>query len=127
MWLTYNNALELMVGNTPLPDPSSWKYQVADLDTGGSRDGTGYLHRAYVATKINYEFNWNALEWEMLDRILNAVQSPKFRFTGPDPRNMRKTYTGDYYVGDRTGECLYYRPGSQEGAVYSLGLKFIEF
>lgn len=127
MWLSYNNAMKLKVNDTDLPDPSSWNYQVGDLDTSGSRDATGYLHRAYVATKINYEFSWNALEWEQLETILNAVNTPKFRFTGPDPRTFKKSYTGDYYVGDRTGDVKYYRPDKEEVAVFSLKLKFIEY
>lgn len=117
----------LVANSVTLPDPSSWKYQVADLDTSGGRDATGTLHRAYVATKINYEFTWNALEWEMLQVILNAVAQPQFTFTGPNPKLFRGTYSGRYYVGDRTGEAKYFRPGKPEKAVYSLSLKFIEF
>lgn len=127
MWLNYNYALGLRVNNTALPDPSSWTYQVGDLDTSGSRDATGYLHRAYVATKINYEFSWNALEWEQLEIILDAVNTPKFTFRGPDPRNFRGTYSGDYYVGDRTGDVKYFLTNNPEVAVYSLKLKFIEY
>ena len=123
-----------------LPDPSKWSYQVGDLDTSGSRDATGYLHRAYVATKINYEFSWNALEWEMLDGILAAVKHEKFTMKAPDPRDFNKTYTGEYYVGDRTGECSYFitdtvtspvtgaeRAVKPEVAQFSLKLKFIEY
>lgn len=123
----YNHEMNLKVNNTYLPDPSKWTYQIADLDTSGSRDGTGYLHRAYVATKINYELSWNALEWEMLQQILEAVQHDKFTFTGPDPRKFTTQHTGDYYVGDRSGEALYFRPDKPGWAVYSLKLKFIEY
>lgn len=127
MMLSYNHAMKLTVNDVDLPDPSSWTYQVGDLDTSGSRDATGYLHRAYVATKINYEFTWNALEWEQLEIILNAVNRPQFTFTGPDPRTFNSTYTGQYYVGDRTGDAKYFRPDKSEIAVYSLKLKFIEY
>lgn len=127
MYLTYNYAMGLKVGSTDLPDPSSWNYQVGDLDTSGSRDATGWLHRARVATKINYEFEWEALEWEMLQTILSAISADRFTFTGPDPRTFTGTYTGQYYVGDRTGSAHYYRPESQEVAMYSLKLKFIEY
>ena len=127
MVFSYKYSLNLKANGVDLPDPSSWNYQVGDLDTSGSRDGNGYLHRAYVATKINYEFEWNALEWEMLETILKAVQKDKFTFSGPDPRTFQKSYSGDYYVGDRTGEVKYYRPDKPEWAVYSLKLKFIEY
>ena len=57
----YNYQMGIWVNNTAIPDPE-WTYQIGDLDTSGKRDATGLLHRAYVATKINYEFSWNGLE-----------------------------------------------------------------
>lgn len=127
MYLEYNHELGLQVDGTPLPDPKKWNYQVGDLDTSGSRDATGLLHRAYVATKINYEFEWNALEWEVLQGILRAVNKEKFTLVAPDPRDMDHEYRGSYYVGDRTGSNHYFRPGSTEKAFFSLKLKFIEY
>lgn len=123
----YNYDLGITVGSVAIPDPSKWSYQVGDLDTSGSRDATGFLHRGYVTTKINYEFSWNALEWEMLQRILTAVQSPQFTLTAPDPRTYMGTYTGQYYVGDRTGETKYYLVDKDEVATFDLKLKFIEY
>lgn len=127
MLLTYNYNLGLRVDNTDIPDPSEWNYQVGDLDTSGSRDATGLLHRAYVATKINYEFSWKGLEWEMLQTILAAVNTPKFTLIAPDPRTFDTTYTGQYYVGDRTGKAYYYDTDRQEKALFNLKLKFIEY
>lgn len=123
----YNFKMGIEVDGVKLPDPSKLGYQVGDLDTSGSRDATGLLHRAYVTTKINYEISWNAIEWEMLDVILKAVNKPKFRFTAPDPRTFRDQYTGDYYVGDRTGDMLYYLDEKDDTSQYSLKLKFIEY
>lgn len=123
----YNYAMGITVNNVAIPDPSEWNYQVGDLDTSGSRDATGLLHRAYVTTKINYEFSWNALEWEMLGRILAAVLNPEFTLTAPDPRQLNAAYTGKYYVGDRTGKGWYYLPERDETATFSLKLKFIEY
>lgn len=131
MYYPYNERMGIVLkyGNkeTPLPDPASWSYQVGDLDTSGSRDATGLLHRAYVATKINYEFSWNALEWEKLQEILEAVQHPAFTMTAPDPRYFGQTYTGKYYVGDRTGKNHYFLPERPDVAVFDLKLKFIEY
>ena len=127
----YNEKMGIRVtsdGNVvTLPDPSSWTYQVGDLDTSGSRDATGRLHRAYVATKINYEFSWNAIEWEKLEQILAAVNTPMFTLTAPDPRNFNENYSGDYYVGDRTGKNHYFIPEKPGVAVFDLKLKFIEY
>ena len=127
MTRTYSFELGIVANGVAIPDPTSWDYQVGDLDTSGSRDATGLLHRAYVATKINYEFSWNALEWEMLQRILTAVNTPKFSMTAPDPRTFNTKYTGNYYVGDRTGKAHYYIPSRTEIGTFSLKLKFIEY
>lgn len=131
MVFPYNEQMGITItsnGSTfVLPDPGTWTYQVGDLDTSGSRDATGLLHRAYVATKINYEFSWNAIEWEKLQQILAAVSSPKFTLTAPDPRTFNSTYTGQYYVGDRTGKNHYFLPDRPDKAVFDLKLKFIEY
>lgn len=131
----YNYFMGIKVGSTNIPDVSEWSYQVGDLDTSGSRDAKGLLHRARVATKINYEFSWNSLEWEMLQTILSATTPAKFRLTAPDPRTFKGKYTGNYYVGDRTGKAQYFLPDGEGGVVggrpetasYSLKLKFIEY
>jgi hypothetical protein len=122
----------IVANGVALPDPQKMSYQVGDLDTSGSRDATGLLHRAYVATKINFEMSWNGLEWAKLQEMLAAVNTPKFTLTAPDPRTFTTTYTGDYYVGDRTGDMLLYKDASDynietDDAVYSLKLKFIEY
>jgi len=117
----------ITVDGNAIPDPGTWNYQVGDLDTSGSRDATGLLHRAYVATKINYEFSWSGLEWEMLQHIVSLVQNPQFELHAPDPRTFNTMYDGTYYVGDRTGECNYFMPDRNEKAVFSLKLKFIEY
>ena len=123
----YNYAMGITVDGTAIPDPSEWNYQVGDLDTSGSRDATGLLHRAYVATKINYEFKWNGLEWEMLANILGAVRAEKFTLVAPDPRSFNDPYSGDYYVGDRTGKNHYFIPERPGVAQFDLKLKFIEY
>ena len=124
---TYKYDMGIWVNNVQIPDVSKWSYQVGDLDTSGSRDATGLLHRARVATKTNYEFEWNALEWEMLQRILSAVSAEKFTLTAPDPRTFNGPYVGEFYVGDRTGSCHYFIVDNREIAQYSLKLKFIEY
>lgn len=123
----YSYNMGITVDGNAIPDPGSWNYQVGDLDTSGSRDATGLLHRAYVTTKINYEFSWTGLEWEMLQHIVGLVQSPQFELHAPDPRTFNTMYTGQYYVGDRTGECNYFIPDRDEKAVFSLKVKFIEY
>lgn len=123
----YKYDMGIMIGNVAIPDPSEWNYQVGDLDTSGKRDATGLLHRAYVATKINYEFSWKSIDWEMLQIIVAAVQNQKFTMRAPDPRTFNTYYTGDYYVGDRTGKCLYFLPEKGDKAQFDLKVKCIEY
>lgn len=127
MKLNYRYKMGIKIDDTSIPDVSEWSYQVGDLDTSGSRDATGLLHRARVATKINYEFSWNGLEWEQLQVILHAISGEKFVLTAPDPRNFTGMYTGDYYVGDRTGKAHYYLEDNEEIALFTLKLKLIEY
>lgn len=124
---SYNEIMGFVVNGFRLPDPTDFTYQVGDLDTSGNRDATGLLHRAYVATKINFELSWNSLEWEKLQQILSAVNTPKFTLTAPDPRSFLDTYTGDYYVGDRTGNMKYYLVEKDDVSQFSLKMKFIEY
>lgn len=123
----YNNRMGIKINDEDIPDVSKWSYQIGDLDTSGSRDATGLLHRARVATKINYEFSWNSLEWDMLQWILSHIEGDRFSLTAPDPRTFQGSYNGYYYVGDRTGECLYFLEEAEEVAQYSLKLKLIEY
>lgn len=127
MYRNYKDELGIMIGNTKLPDPSEWNYTVGDLDSSGSRDATGLLHRARVATKVNYEFKWNCIGWDMLQHILTACDAAKFTLTAPDPRTFNRSYSGDYYVGDRTGKCYHMSNDREDIATFDLKLKFIEY
>lgn len=123
----YKYSMGIKVNNTPIPDPSEWNYQVSDLDTEGGRDATGLLHRAYVATKVNYDFSWNALDWEMLQHICEVLHTPQFTLLAPDPVTFNTMRTGQYYCGDRSGKCYYYLVENEEKAQFDLKVNFIEY
>lgn len=125
--LSYRYEMGMTINGTPIPDPSSWTYQVSDLDTSGKRDATGLLHRAWVAQKLNYQFTWSALDWNMLQTVLSAVNTPQFRLIAPDPRTYNGTHSGNYYCGDRTGKTHYYL-GERDGiAMFELKMNLIEY
>lgn len=125
--MTYNFDMGITVNGTAISDPSSWNYEVADLDISAKRDVTGRLHRARVATKVNYEFEWEGIGWDMLEKILAAVSPDCFTLSAPDPRTCGGVYSGDYYVGNRTGKNHWFWKEHAEGAMYTLKLKFIEY
>lgn len=125
--MQYNYDMGIKVNNTPIPDPSVFKYEVADLDTEAERDARGYLHRKCVATKINFSLEWKGLEWDMLTTILNAINFPKFTLTAPDPRTFNTQWTGDYYVGNREGQMHYYLPERSKTSALTLSMKFIQY
>lgn len=115
------------VNGRALPDPSAWAYEVADLDTSAKRDSTGYLHRNRVATKVNYEFEWKAIDWMTLQDILGMVSDAKFTLSAPDPRTFQTMWSGEYYVGNRTGNNKWFWQDYDEVALFSLKLKFIQY
>ena len=97
--LTY--SLGFSVGNTPIPDPSSFSGKESDLDTMGERDATGYLHRNRVATKHPLSIEYKALPWTKITEICKLLMSDKFAFTFPDPFSDSGTSTITAYAGDR--------------------------
>lgn len=115
------------IDGVAIPDPSKWEYEVADLDVSGERDTTGLLHRDRVATKTNYSLSWSAIKWTQLQAILAAVRPAKFTLSAPDPRTFNSKLTGQYYVGNRSGEAYFYHKENPDIAVYSLSLKLIEY
>lgn len=100
---TYN--LGFAVNDIPIPDPSEFSGETADLDTSAERDATGLLHRNKVAQKIPLSFKYTNIGWDMCQTILQAVNSSKFRFTYPDP-NTGHMRTGNYYTGNRKWDAV---------------------
>lgn len=125
--MIYRYDMGITIDNTQIPDPSKWQFEIADLDTEAERDLSGELHRKRVATKINYSFEWRGLEWAMVSTILSAVDPSEFRLTTPDPRNPHKKWSGRYYVGNRSGDALFYLIEREEPAIFTLSFKCIQF
>ena len=107
---TYN--LGFAVNGMPLPDPTAFSGETSDLDLSAERDTTGLLHRDWVAQKVPVEIEWRNIGWDMCTNILQAVNTPQFEFTFPDP-NTGNTRTGTYYAGNRKWDAVWLPNGGE--------------
>lgn len=98
-YLSYNMGFS--IGNTLLPDPSSFSGKESDLDTMGERDALGYLHRNKVATKHPLNLEYKNLPWDVISEICGLLMQTKFNFTFPSPFSTSGSVTIEAYTGDR--------------------------
>ena len=117
--------LGIKVGNTPLPDPSEFKYTAASLDASAERNMNGELQRDMVATKHNVGLTWDALSWATIKTVLGLVQGESFTLSFPSPETGQ-TYSGKYYVGDREVDAII-MSGDPSEWYGSLSFNLIEF
>ena len=101
-------TLGIKIANTPIPDPSGFSYTVSALDSDGSRDTGGTLHRNMVATKHNLKLSYDCLDWATVKTILGLLtaESLSVVFPYPEGSTTETGYSGTYYVGDRTVEMI---------------------
>lgn len=123
----YSYKLGFAVNGVAIPDPSSFSGETSDLDTSAERDTTGLLHRNWVAQKVPMELQYNNIGWPMCKTILQALNSPEFKFTFPDP-NTGQNRTGRYYAGNRKWQAVWMPAGSSEDAwIVTLTFSVIEY
>ena len=108
------------VNGMPIPDPSVFTGKESDLDTMGTRDATGYLHRKRVATKFPIKLEYNNIPWDTFMDICRLIRDDKFSFTVPSPYHGG-LYTMDAYVGDRDFEAVWC---PDDGGMWLANLKF---
>ena len=123
---TYSYSLGFKVNGTPIPDPTEFKYQVADLDVSAERTTSGLLIRDRVATKHNVTLTYTNINWTMIETILGLMTSAKFKFTFPRP-GTNSLYTGDYYVGNRDCDAVWLPHGAMHSWLGNLGFTVIEY
>lgn len=116
----------LKVGNTAIPDPSTFEFTVADLDLSGERDSNGLLHRDRVATKHNVKVSYDALAYSQTATICNLLSPASFQFTFIRP-DTNATYTGTYYCGDRTMGVINASDPNKSNWLMTLSFDLIEY
>lgn len=100
--------------------PIEFSVTTLDLDNGEStqRTADGTLSRDRVAVKRQIEMSWNALSWEKISSILQAMSAVFFDLYYPDP--MDGVYvTKTFYVGNRPAPVAL----SKNGQIIWSGLK----
>lgn len=100
-------------GATIPRNPSEFSVDVVDLDDGSTttRTADGTLHRDRIAVKRKINMRWNALTWDVLSQLLEAVSPVFFEVYYPDP--MTGQYeTKTFYVGDRQAPVAILRNGT---------------
>ncbi len=94
-------------------NPSEFSVDVMDIDDGSTTARTvdGTLHRDRIAVKRKINMRWNALTWDVLSQLLEAVSPVFFEVYYPDP--MTGQYeTKTFYVGDRQAPVAILRNGT---------------
>ena len=74
-------------GATIPRNPSEFSVDVMDLDDGSTTTRTvdGTLHRDRIAVKRKINMRWNALTWDVLSQLLEAVSPFSSRYITPTP------------------------------------------
>ena len=87
------------VNGSAIPDPSVFTGAASALDSQGSRDANGLLHRKMVAMKHPLKLEYHSITWDMMENIMSKMTGESFQFTFPDPADGYITIKA--YVGDR--------------------------
>lgn len=99
-------------GVEPPVYPAEMQVTIMDLDNGETttRTADGTLSRDRIAVKRQIQMSWNALKWEDLSAIMQAMEAPFFEFTYPDSMSGQQE-TRVFYVGNREAPIAFSRNG----------------
>lgn len=107
----------LKINGSFIPDPSElqWGLQsVSDSNAGRSMDGK--MHVNLVTRKRKLELRWNGIDFNATKEVLQAVNPETFIVEFHDAL-INKTYSGRFYVGDRTSMVKSYVEGYRRNDV----------
>lgn len=96
---TYNYAMGFQVDGVAIPDPAVFSGKASALDSSGSRDANGLLHRKMVAMKHPLKLEYHTITFDMMQAIMSKMTGESFLFTFPDPAEGSITIKA--YAGDR--------------------------
>ncbi len=91
----------LKINGVTIKTPKKFTVGIQAVDGESGRNANGDMVRDYIATKRKADLEWGALSDAEISPILQAVMSPFFEVTYPDPMVGGIT-TKTFYVGDRS-------------------------
>lgn len=97
------NSKVILNGISVLPQELTISIQAVDYDSGRNADGT--MERNMLGEKRKAEISLPPMHSAELRPIMNAISGTEhaaFQVTMPDPWTSSGTYTGTFYVGDRS-------------------------
>lgn len=108
----YKYEMGFSADGQPLPDPSVFSGKRSALDSSGSRDANGLLHRNMVAIKNPIKLEYHSISYAMMEYILAALEPAShpeyfsFIFPNPSKGDSEKQVMSEIkaYVGDRDWE-----------------------
>ncbi|MDT8715434.1 hypothetical protein IAI10_02025 [Clostridium sp. 19966] len=116
----------LQINGIDIPDPSSLKVGVNDIDGDNSqRNAAGDLTRDRVAVKRKLECEWPALTNEDISTVLTAVKDVFFQCKFPDPEEGQ-IITKTCYVSDRSAAVYWKDPKTGQYLWKGLSFSIIE-
>lgn len=93
---------------------------IMDVDYEAGRTADGKMHRNKVATKRKVSVTMPPCATSVIQPLLAAMDHASFTVTVPDPREPGGSYTGTFYVGDRTVPIYNYALDIWNGLTFDL-------
>jgi len=103
----------IKINGRPIPNPSSMSWGIQSVSSSDAgRDMKGTMHVGLVTRKRKLELSWKTVDFNTTSEILSAVNPETFIVEYHDALT-NNTYTGTFYVGDRTAPVYSFAVGHQ--------------
>ena len=90
---------------TPLKDPQSLQWDIADLEGASGRNQSGRYFRDVISNKRTLSCSWGALDNRQMASLLSMMEEVFFTLEYPDALTGERK-RAEFYVGNRTVPML---------------------
>lgn len=116
-------------GSDYIPNPSSYKVMMSDVDLDDKRSTTAKLNRNRVRQNVySVTCGWDRLNETQMNRLLEACQEEMFSLKFRDPLNIKTRYTTKqemYADANKEAELTSVEDDTRD--YWSITLTFIEY